>query len=137
MKHTRIKRTGAGLVELALVLPLLCMLTFGVIEYGWMFLKASQVANAARSGARQAALSTVTTASQVTAGSSPAGAFLTSAGIPLHGNTVAVTSVTPGRGNPVTVTVTVPYDDVKLIGFALLPLPDSLHTSVTMAKEGP
>ncbi len=131
------RRRGVGLVELALVLPLLSVLMFGVIEYGWLFLKAEQIANAARNGARQAVLPSVTTATQVTCNASPAGTFLTSSGIPIRSGTIAVSSVTPGRGNLVTVTVTVPYSDVKLIGFSLLPLPQSLHTSVTMAKEGP
>lgn len=136
MKHERASR-GLGLVEMALVMPLLSMLTFGAVEYGWLFLKANQVANAARSGARYAVLPSTTTESQVTSGTSPAVSYLSSSGIPVRTGTVSVSNVAPGRGNGVTVTVTVPYDDVKLLGMPLLPTPAALTTSVTMAKEGP
>lgn len=45
---------GAALVEFALILPLLLVLTFGIIEYSQLFSAASTVSNATRSGARTA-----------------------------------------------------------------------------------
>ena len=44
------------MVEAAIVFPILLMLTLGAIEYGWLFLNAQQVTNAARQGARIAIL---------------------------------------------------------------------------------
>lgn len=132
------RRRGTSLVEMSIVLSLLMMLTLGVVEYGWLFLKAQQITNAARSGVRYAVTPGVTTVAQVTNSASPAVSFLTQMGIPVRSGTVVVpTGVQPGSGNPVTVTVTVPYSDVQLTGFALLPVPGSLHATVTMAKEGP
>src|ERR1043165_5683314 len=47
-------RSGAALVELAIALPILLLLTLGLIEYGWVFLRVSQINQAARQGVRVA-----------------------------------------------------------------------------------
>lgn len=47
---------GAVLVELALVLPLLVMLLFGIVEFGRGYSAKVQLTGAARDGARYAAL---------------------------------------------------------------------------------
>ena len=46
------RRDGLAVVEMAIVLPLLILLTFGMIEYGWLFLRSQEISNAARQGAR-------------------------------------------------------------------------------------
>jgi prepilin-type N-terminal cleavage/methylation domain-containing protein len=131
-------RRGVSLVEMSVVLSLLLTLTLGAAEYGWMFLKSEQIVNAARAGVRYAVTADVTSVAQVTGSNSPAVVFLNQTGIPIHGSTVSVpTGVTPGSGNAVTVTVSVPYSDVALTGFSLLPVPETLTASVSMAKEGP
>lgn len=131
-------RRGVSLVEMSVVLSLLLTLTLGAAEYGWMFLKSEQIVNAARAGARYAVTAGVTSVGQVTGSGSPAVVFLNQTGIPIHGSTVSVpTGVTPGSGNAVTVTVSVPYSDVALTGFTFLPVPETLTASVSMAKEGP
>ena len=48
---------GAALVEFALVMPLLLVLMFGIMESGWAFAQQVEVRNAAREGARIAAVS--------------------------------------------------------------------------------
>src|SRR5205814_7116285 len=48
------RRDAAALVEMAIAMPLLCMLTLGLIEYGWVFLRVSQINQAARHGVRVA-----------------------------------------------------------------------------------
>ena len=56
--ETRSQRDrGASLVEFALVLPLLLTLVFGIMEAGWLFSQQVEVRNAAREGARIAAVS--------------------------------------------------------------------------------
>ena len=74
-------------------MPLLLILVFGVLEYGWMFIKAREVANAARRGARAAVVPAVTSDDQVTGASSPAIAVLNRAGIPVKADTVTVPRV--------------------------------------------
>jgi Flp pilus assembly protein TadG len=53
---SRRARTGQNLVEFALVTPLLFLFLFGVIEFGWAFYVYSELTNAAREGARYAAV---------------------------------------------------------------------------------
>lgn len=47
---------GASLVEFALVAPLLIVLIFGIIEFGWVFAQVNDVRHGAREGARLAAV---------------------------------------------------------------------------------
>ena len=47
---------GAELIEFALVLPLLLLLLFGIIDFGFLFQRYEAVTNAAREGARIAVL---------------------------------------------------------------------------------
>lgn len=47
---------GAVLVEFALVLPILFLLIFGIIEFGWAFFQNLDVRHGAREGARLAAV---------------------------------------------------------------------------------
>ncbi|HVW19162.1 MAG TPA: TadE/TadG family type IV pilus assembly protein [Solirubrobacteraceae bacterium] len=49
---------GQALVEFALVLPLLCLLLFGIVEFGLMFFKYVDLTSAARDGARQVSVVT-------------------------------------------------------------------------------
>src|SRR5262245_46815554 len=48
----RYGRRGLAIVEAALVFPILMMLTIGMLEYGWMFIKVQQLNSAAREGVR-------------------------------------------------------------------------------------
>ena len=47
-------RKGTTIVEAAIVLPLLLLLTFGAFKYGWLFFKHQQIINTARQVARVA-----------------------------------------------------------------------------------
>lgn len=47
---------GASLVEFALVAPLLFLLLFGIVEFGWLFFQNINVRQGAREGARLAAV---------------------------------------------------------------------------------
>lgn len=55
------KEKGQGLVEFAVILPLLIMLTISIIYIGAMFLDYQQYSNAARDAARDISLQTKTT----------------------------------------------------------------------------
>lgn len=50
------RRKGQSLVEFALVLPFLIALVMGIIEFGWLTKNQLTINNAAREGARTAAL---------------------------------------------------------------------------------
>ena len=57
--HTRTtdskhRESGAAMVELAVVMPLLLLILFGIMEAGWFFAQQVEVRNAAREGGRLA-----------------------------------------------------------------------------------
>lgn len=118
---------GAALVELAIILPILLLIVFGIFEFGRAMFIINTLNNAAREGARRAAVS-------------PApiniDAFVTS-GIPFDTTGLVVTtsntSPGPGSGAPVTVTVTLPFRALT----EMIPLLDGtiLRGEATMRYE--
>jgi Flp pilus assembly protein TadG len=131
---TRRGRRGAAMVEFAIILPVLVMLLFGVIEYGWVFFKAAQVNQAARHGSR-IAIRPAATEAEVTAA---VAAVMTGAGLGSSGYTVAIGDLTVDVGEPVEVRVDVNYEgNIDLIGLPMIPIPDQLHGRTVMSKEGP
>lgn len=128
------EKRGLALVEMAIVMLLLIFITFGIMEYSWLFHRIQQMNSCARAGARQAVLPDST--SGLIANS--VGILATGYGIYGYTLTVSPADITVlGSGELITVTVDVPYDNVKLIGGSLFPMPDPLKASVTMSKEGP
>ena len=114
---------GAAMVEMAIVLTLLMMLTLGAIEYGWLFLTMQRITNAARHGARTSAALGATDAE----GRSEMVTLL--AGVPTAVPTVST------AGDLVTATVSVTTSAVRLVNWDMLPAPVTLRATVTMAKE--
>lgn len=128
-------RRAVVLVEFALVLPLLVLLTFGVMEYGWMFLKAQEINNVSRDAVRLAVLPDATNADV----DSRIAAMMTAAGLGGSGYTMTYSPANVANAapeTPVSVTISVPYDDIDLFGLPILPTPATLQFAVTMAKEG-
>jgi Flp pilus assembly protein TadG len=129
-------RRALSLVEMALILPLLVFVTFAVIEYAWMFLNQHQVTNAAREAARLASLSASTSAQVNT----EIGTLMTQYNLGSSGYTAKLTPTditTATRGQLVSVQIIVPYTNIELTGFTLLPLPTNLNAKVSIEKEGP
>ncbi len=137
MARIRITNHGAtrGVVsiEAALLFPLLLLLTFGVIEYGWVFLKSQQITNAARQGARIGARPDASNALV----ESTIASLMNDAGISGYQITMPgdITQIPPGTA--FVVEISVPYASIELGGPPFVPMPDNLHASVSMAKEGP
>jgi Flp pilus assembly protein TadG len=129
-------RRGAALVEAAIVTPLVMLLVMGCVEYGWMMLKAQDISNAARRGARAGALAWSTSSDINTAVS----AAMTQAGLDSSGYVVTITPSDPttlSSGANLTVRVSVPYANIGVINIALIPTPTNLRSTVVMAREGP
>ena len=127
------RRRGAALVEMALVLPILLLLTFAVIEYGWLTFRASQVNQAARHGAR-IAVRPAATAEEV---EDAVAAIMDGAGLTDYTLTITPEDPDTEVGDPVTVVVSVDYGPISLTGAAFVPTPETIVGNVTMAKEGP
>jgi len=143
---------GAAAVEMAIVLPLLLMLTLGAIRYGWLFLKAQQITNAARYATR-IAIRADATVDEVTGAID---ALFDPSRANISGHTVKfykteidaggaeilteIANVSEDVGVPITVEITVPHENVDIMVVPFMELePDGwcLGASTTMTKEGP
>ena len=89
-------RSGAAVVEMAMILPVFCMLVLGIVEFGRGFMVCQLLNDAAREGARSAILAGSTNAA-VTA---DAKAFMVDT-VKCAANDVTVTiTITEAPGNP-------------------------------------
>ena len=125
-------RRAAAVVELAFTAPVLFLLVFGMIDVGRAVMVQNLLTNAARDGARSAVLDGATASeiqSRVTdylAASSISGATATVSPNPL---TLA------DLGDPVTVTVQVPFDSVSWLPSSMYFQGANLQATVVMRRE--
>ena len=135
--HLRHNERGMALIEMAIVVTLLVLLTFGVMEYGWMFFRMHQVSTVAREGAREAVLPDTTHADVV----GKVDGLMSGFGMSATGYTVEIFPADiegVNVGDVITVAIAVPYSAVELLGMpTFFPTPASLRSRVAMAKEGP
>lgn len=110
---SRRKEEGQTLVEFALVLPILVVVLFGIIQFGVAFHDYITLTDATRAGARKAAVSRFTPASQ-RAGSVIA-AVRSSAQNLSQGSLAPSVSSSWAKGADVTVSATYPYS-IRLFG---------------------
>lgn len=128
----RIYRRGAAVVEFAIVAPVLLLLVLGMIEYGRLVMVQQVITNATREGARQAVLDGATTASVTTVVND----FL--AGSRVSGAVVAVTPNPPSTaafGDPVTVSVQVPFSQVSWLPTPMFLGNTTLSATTVMRRE--
>lgn len=99
-------------VEFALILPILCLVLFGALEFGTAFWRFQQLSAAASEGARRAAVSrtSATRTSEIQTAVQNASPGLTAGSIGIS------TTSTWDPGDPVTVTLTYP-EDITVMGF--------------------
>lgn len=103
-------RRGAAVVEFAIVASLLFLLILGIIEFGRLLMVQQILTNASREGARRAVLEQAT----VTDVETLVDNYLASSSVPGATVTVSPSSLsTLGFGDPVTVSVSVPYNQVS------------------------
>ena len=128
---------GAALAEAAIVLTVLMLLTLGALEYGWLFVNAQQVTNAARQGARIAILPDDNAETRARAAVTT---LLTSAGLSDDSPVIDVNPTTMTVGGETVqaevVHVAVSTQNLRLTHWDLLPVPPTIGCTVTMAKEG-
>ena len=104
LPRRRAKRRGASVLEMALVLPVLLMLSLGVVDYGYYFYVKNTLQGAASAGVRAAILPNAKN-SDVT---SVVGSMMTAAGLQNSGYTVQLNPTdvsTATSGQSVTVTI--------------------------------
>jgi Flp pilus assembly protein TadG len=105
--HNPRSERGAAAVEFALVMPLLFLLVFGIIEFGFIFNKELGVTHSAREGARVYALNgdaaAAQTFAQAASGMTPA-PVCTATSVP-----AVVAPAIPAPGSTVSMTCTTHY----------------------------
>ncbi len=119
---------GAAIVEFAVVLPLLLTILFGIIEYGWVFMVRQTLQTSAREGARIAILQTST--DPYTAALSRIADIMQPTGLTTYSPTVIL------DGTTIKVEVSVPYNDVSLLGGFFGTQSYPLKGACSMRKEG-
>jgi len=125
------RRRATAVVELAVVLPILLTLLFGIIEFGWDFMVYQSVTNAAREGCRVAVLNG-SSDSDITGRISN---YLSSLGLTTDKYTVHLEHAT--TNNPTeTVKVSVPYASIGLLGNYFGLSHKILTSTAQMRKEG-
>ena len=129
----RKKRRGATAVEFALVAPVFILLILGMIEFGRMVMVQQLLTNASREGARQAVLdgSTVTQIKTVIED------YLSDTSVPVDTNNISVTPdpSTAEFGDPITVSVMVPYSDVSWLPTPTFLGGANMEASTVMRRE--
>jgi hypothetical protein len=133
-KRTARRRRGATVVEFAVVAPVVFLFIFAMIEFGRMVMVQQIITNAAREGARRGVLEQ-TTADEVHA---IVNDYLTSSSV--SGATVTLSPESLDRigfGNPITVSVSVPFDEVSWIPAPWFLSGLNLSTQSTMFAERP
>ena len=134
MRRKDERHTGAALIEMAVVLPVLLMMSLGLIESARLGMVAQLMNNAAREGCRVAAMQGKTQAdvqARITA-------VMSGSGI-----TGTMLSVTPSNwansagGTPITVNISIPYSRVNWLGETLYLGNVSVAASATLCSERP
>lgn len=124
---------GSESAESVVAMPLICIVIFTGLEYGWLALRSLQVDAAARAGARQAAMAGVSASAVEEAVVSA----LRRSG--MNSGSVTIDPADPtqaGAGEVVSVQVAVDYSEVGLMGLGrLMPLPESVSGRAAMVKE--
>ena len=128
----RKNRRGAAAVEFAVVAPLFFLLILGMIEFGRMVMVQQVITNASREGARIAVLDGTQTTDVVSA----VGDYLQNGSV--AGATIDVEPDPPGSagyGDPVTVTVSIPFDQVSWLPSPMFLGGNTLTAATVMRRE--
>jgi Flp pilus assembly protein TadG len=113
------KRRGAAAVEFAVVAPLFFLMVFGMLEFGRMVMVQQILTNASREGARKAVLNGSTT----TDVNDTVVKTMGDAKITINTGNVTINPTDPATaayGDPVTVTVHVPFSQVSWLPAPML-----------------
>ena len=131
------RRRAGAVVEMAVVSPLLLMMIFGVIEFGNSFMVRQIITNAAREGARTAAIQPV--ADDTAIRSAVRDAMSSISGIALPDGNIKIThwcKYSDGTPNfTETIRVIVDYDNVAIFG-TYFGVWDDIRAVSSMRKEG-
>lgn len=127
------RRRGAAAVEFAIVAPVLILLLMGMFEFGRTLMVQQILTNGAREGARKSVLPGATEANVL----STIDSYMSSSGLAGHTRQVSPNPTSAQTGDPIRVTVSIPYNTVSWLplGLAGHLRNATLSASVEMRKE--
>ncbi|MCH8851752.1 MAG: pilus assembly protein [Planctomycetes bacterium] len=137
------RRRGTAAVEAALMMPLVVLMTFALIKFGWLYVKVQQINNAARHGARVAVRADSDNGTvQTEIDALMANVWPSGAGAPPDG--WYTVTFEPGdvdglaKGTIITISIETNYSGTPLdiMPMPLVPVPGSIGGTASMAKEG-
>lgn len=137
------RRRGTAAVEAALMMPLVVLMTFALIKFGWLYVKVQQINNAARHGARVAVRADSDNGTvQTEIDALMANVWPSGAGAPPDG--WYTVTFEPGdvdglaKGTIITISIETNYAGTPLdiMPMPLVPVPGSIGGTASMAKEG-
>lgn len=128
-KQGKKRKLAGAAVELAVVTPLLLTMLFGIIEFGYAFTVRQSLATAAREGARLASLPG-TTDQEIR---DRVEEYLLPVGV--TASDIEMVRATPDNPTEL-VRVSVPYEDISLLGGYFGDIGFNLEGSCSMRKEG-
>ncbi len=119
-------------MEFAVVAPLFFLMVFGMIEFGRMIMVQQVITNASREGARMAVLDGATTAAvEAAVQTYLQGATIQNAQVSVNPNPPS----SAGYGEPVSVTVSISFDQVSWLPSPMFLGGQSLSASSVMRRE--
>ncbi len=132
-QRSRRRTRGAAVVEFAIVAPVFVLFVFGLVEYGRMVMVQQVITNATREGARSAVVEGATEQDA----KDTVVEFCTAAGIPATEQSVSVSADPQAAavGDPITVSVSVPYASVSWLPAPMYLANKQLAASTAMRKE--
>ena len=133
-RSCRRSRLGAAAVEFAIVAPIFFLMIFGMVEFGRMVMVQQIITNASREGARMAVLDGATTTEVTTSITT----YLSNASINNVTPTVTIAPDPPSSasyGAPVTVSVSVPFNQVSWLPSPMFLGGKTLSASTVMRRE--
>ncbi len=130
----RKRRRGVAVVELAVMLPILVLMILGIIEFGRMSMVQQTITAAAREGARGA----IVEGSTLSGVRATVNSYLAISGI--RGAEVTLTPDLSGtvlHGQPISVSVSVPFDKVSWLPIPHVVQGKVLSSTAVMRRETP
>ena len=123
MRHPRDRQRGIAAIEFGLVLPILCLLIFGLIDYGYWFMIDLAATNAVREGARAATTlaGACPNASATTEGTTTITTYLSKTQLGGLSSTPTCSCATVASGPQFQCSVTISFQ--RLTGYSLVPMP--------------
>ncbi len=119
---------GFAAVEMALVMPVLLLVTFGTVQYGMLLFTYNSMLAAARDSSRSLALGVATEAQAQSAVAAQLPSW-----VPAGAWTITPQDIAATGTNRVSTTISVPSSSVAF--FTLAPMPATVSVTVVMLKE--